>query len=75
MLPSVHIFILIFILFRFKTSVLLKNDKYPSKMQIYTSIRCKIWFLKTTKKNSDVLILGRREGVQHDTKMSLFFMS
>ena len=27
------------------------------------------------KKISDVHILGRREGVQHDTKMSLFFMS
>ena len=32
-----------------------------------------IW--KRHKKFSDVLILGRREGVKQDAKMSLFFMS
>ena len=35
----------------------------------------KISFWNPSKKCSDVLIFGRREGVRKDTKMSLFFMS
>ena len=50
-LPSVHIFILIFILNRFKTSVFHKKWQIPFKNADLKHIRCKI---------SDVLILGRR---------------